>query len=252
MWGKGPYERITATIRDVHELLVDRLAPEPGVDWLDAACGTGAVAFLAAERGATVLGMDFAPALIDTARTLAARRGSLARFEVADAEAMPYEGASFDVISSSFGVMFAPDHEAVAGELGRVTRRGGRIGLATWTLEGVIADQFRVIAPFLPPPPEGAGSPFSWGSEERVQSLLGEAFELAFEHHATPLRLVSGAAHWELFSTSFGPVKALTESLDEERLSDLRNDWIAWAESMRQGDEIVQQREYLLVLGRRR
>jgi ubiquinone/menaquinone biosynthesis C-methylase UbiE len=128
IWGTGPYERITATIRDVHELLIDRLTPEPGVDWLDAACGTGAVAFLAAEHGATVLGMDFAPALIDTARTLAATRGSVARFEVADAEAMPYDEASFDVVSSSFGVMFAPDHEAVAGELGRVTRPGGKIG----------------------------------------------------------------------------------------------------------------------------
>jgi hypothetical protein len=85
-----------------------------------------------------------------------------------------------------------------------------------------------------------------------VRSLLGEAFELAFEHHVTPLRLESGAAHWELFSTSFGPVKALAESLEEERLSELRNNWIAWAESMRQRDEIVQHREYLLILGRRR
>jgi 2-polyprenyl-3-methyl-5-hydroxy-6-metoxy-1,4-benzoquinol methylase len=94
MWGNGPYERITATIRDLQEKVVDRLEPRPGMEWLDAACGTGAAAFLAAERGATVTGLDLAPALIETARELAAQRGVEIAFDVGDAEALPYEDAS--------------------------------------------------------------------------------------------------------------------------------------------------------------
>jgi ubiquinone/menaquinone biosynthesis C-methylase UbiE len=120
IWGNGPYERITATIRDLQETVVDRLEPAPGVEWLDVACGTGATA-LAAGRGATVTGQDLAPALVETARGLAAERGLDVRFDVSDAEDLPYEDRSFDTVSSTCGVMFAPDHSAVARELARVT-----------------------------------------------------------------------------------------------------------------------------------
>ena len=119
MWGNGPYERITATLTDIHDLVIDRLDPRAGVEFLDAACGTGAVAFLAAERRATVTGMDIAPVLIDRARELAAERGLDIRLDVGDAEEMAYLDASFDAVSSTCGVMFAPDHAAVAGELDR-------------------------------------------------------------------------------------------------------------------------------------
>ena len=136
MWGNGPYERITNTIRDIHSVVIERIDPKPGERVLDAATGTGAVALLAAERDADVIGMDIAPALIDTARELAAEKDVTVQFEIGDAEAMSYEDESFDAVTSTCGVMFAPDHAAMAGELGRVTRSGGRIALACWTPEG--------------------------------------------------------------------------------------------------------------------
>ena len=127
VWGNGPYERITNTIRDIHALVLERTDPTAGERVLDAATGTGAVAILAAQRGADVVGQDIAPVLVETARQRAAEEGVEVRFEVGDAEAMTYEDASFDIVLSTCGVMFAPDHEAVAGELARVTKPGGRL-----------------------------------------------------------------------------------------------------------------------------
>ena len=174
MWGNGPYERITNTIRDIHELVVERADPKPGERVLDAATGTGAVAILAARCGADVVGMDLAPVLIDTAQQRAAQEGVAVLCEVGDAEAMPYEDSSFDVVLSTCGVMFAPDHAAVAHELARVTKPGGRVVLACWTPEGGLGQMFGMMRPFLPPPPEGAGSPFAWGKEDHVRELLGD------------------------------------------------------------------------------
>lgn len=252
MWGNGPYERITDTIRDVHRRVVDRLDPRPGVRWLDAACGTGAVALLAAERGAEVVGMDFAPALIETAREIAVERGAQVRFDVGDAERMPYEDGAFEAVSSTFGVMFAPDHEAVARELARVTSAGGRLALACWTPHGGVGDLFRMVAPFAPPPPPDAGSPFDWGRPDHVRALLGDAFELEFEQHESPLHNASAQENWELFSSSFGPVKTIVETLDDERREEFRRAWIEFFEARREGGEVVHHREYLLTLGRRR
>ena len=252
MWGNGPYERITNTIRDIHALVLERLDPQPGEKMLDTATGTGAVALLAAERGADVVGMDLAPVLIDTARELAAERGVSVEFEVGDAEAMTYADASFDVVASTCGVMFAPDHEAVARELARVMRSGGRLGLACWTPEGGLGQMFRMMGPFLPRPAPGAGSPFDWGREERVRELLGNDFELEFEEHVSTLAVKSGEAYWELFSSSYGPTKTAAEALDEERRAEFRQTWVDFFEALREGDEVVHPREYLLTLGTRR
>lgn len=252
MWGNGPYERITNTIRDIHAVVIDRIDPKPGERLLDAATGTGAVALLAAERGANVVGMDLAPVLIETARELAAERGVTVQFEVGDAEAMDYEDASFDIVTSTCGVMFAPDHEAVAGELARVPRPGGRIALACWTPEGGLGQMFRMMGPFLPPPAPGVGSPFDWGREEHVRSLLGDAFDLELESHDSVLAVESGEAYWELFSTSYGPTKTAAEALDDERRAEFRQAWIDFFEGHRDGDEVVHHREYLLTLGARR
>jgi len=252
MWGNGPYERITNTIRDVHALVIERLDPQPGEKMLDAASGTGAVAFLAVERGADVVGMDLSPVLIDTARELAAERGLSVEFEVGDAEEMKYDDASFDVVASTCGVMFAPDHEAVAGELARVTRPGGRIALACWIPEGGMGKMFRMMGPFLPPPAPGAGSPFEWGREEHVRELLGDDFELDFEEHVSTLAVESGQAYWELFSSSYGPTKSASEALDDERRAEFQQTWVDFFEAMREGNEVVHRREYLLTLGTRK
>ncbi len=136
VWGTGPYQRITETISDIHEVVVERLAPAPGDNWLDLACGTGAVAERAASAGANVTGIDLAPALIATAQERAGELGLEIDYRVGDAESLELADASFDKVSSTCGVMFTPDHEATAGELARVTRPGGRIALANWTPTG--------------------------------------------------------------------------------------------------------------------
>jgi len=252
MWGNGPYERITNTIRDIHALVVERADPKPGERVLDAATGTGAVAILAAKRGADVVGMDLAPVLIDTARERAAEEGVNVECEVCDAEAMHYDNASFDVVLSTCGVMFAPDHGAVASELARVTKPGGRIALACWTPDGGLAQMFGMMRPFLPPPPEGAGSPFTWGDEEHVRDLLGDAFELEFETHDSILRTKDGEEYWELFSTAYGPTKTAADALDDERREEFHRTWVDFFEQRREGDEVVHHREWLLTLGTRR
>src|ERR1700737_1001567 len=174
MWGNGPYQRVTVTIADIHELIVPRLKPKRGVHWLDLACGTGAVSERAARAGADVVGIDLAPVLVETARERAKEQRLEIDYRVGDCERLDgIDDASFDVVSSTCGIMFAPDHEATARELARVVRPGGRIGLANWTPEGGLAKMFGMMKPFQPPPPEGAGMPFQWGSEDHVHELLG-------------------------------------------------------------------------------
>jgi SAM-dependent methyltransferase len=250
MWGTGPYQRITETIADIHEQVVARLEPQPGVRWLDVACGTGAVAERAAAAGATVTGVDLAPALIETARERAAGQGLEIDYRVGDCENLEFADGSFDAVSSTCGIMFSPDHEAAARELARVTRSGGRIALANWTPTGGLARMFKVMAPFMPAPPPS--SPFDWGDEDRVRELLGEAFELELEERVSTLRVPSGEVYWELFSTSYGPTKVLADSLGERR-EELHRAWVEFFETEYRVDgEIVHTREYLLVRGTRR
>lgn len=251
MWGSGPYQRVTETLADLHQLLLDRLAPGPGQHWLDLACGTGAMAERAARAGAAVTGIDLAPALIDSAKERAAKEGLAIDYRIGDCERL--EGvadASFDVVSSTCGVMFAPDHVATAKQLARVLKKGGRLGLANWTPEGGLGKMFRMMAPFVKTPPPS--SPFDWGKEERVRELLGDDFDLTLERHVSEYRVPSGEEYWNIFSEDYGPTKTLAESLGDRR-AEFRQTWIDFFENnYRQGAEIVHDREWLLVLGTRR
>ena len=249
MWGTGPYQRITETIADIHEIVVERLAPAAGDRFLDLACGTGALAERAAAAGAQVTGIDLAPVLIETARERGAVLGLEIDYLVGDVERLAIADASFDKVGSTCGIMFAPDHEAAARELARVTAPGGQIALANWTPTGGLAKMFKVMAPYQPAPPS---SPFDWGDERRVRELLGDWFELDLEEHVSTLRVPSGEAYWELFSTSSGPTKTLADSLGDRR-EELHRDWVEFFETnYRVNGEIAHRREYLLVLGRRR
>jgi 2-polyprenyl-3-methyl-5-hydroxy-6-metoxy-1,4-benzoquinol methylase len=250
MWGTGPYQRVTETLADIHERVVERLDPRPGTRWLDLACGTGAVAELAAAGGATVVGIDLAPALIQTARKRAAERRLEIDYRIGDCEQLELADASFDAMSSTCGVMFAPDHAQTARELARVTRPGGRIALANWTPTGGLARMFNVMAPFLPAPPPS--NPFDWGDQTRVRELLGEWFDLELSEHVSTLHIASGEAYWELFSTSYGPTKVLADSLGDRR-DELHRAWVDFFETeYRANGEIQHTREYLLVIGARR
>jgi SAM-dependent methyltransferase len=255
VWSNGPFEEIEASIADVHTAVVEALRPQPGERWLDLGCGAGAVAELAAGAGAQVMGIDLSPRLIDVARARAAAGNFDIEYAVGDCQDLiGVADASFDVVSSSVGVMFAPDHAATARELARVTRRGGRIGLAAWTLEGGVGELFRIMAPYQSPPPAGVGSPFAWGNPEQVQALLGEEFALSFEERVSTHYDSSGQSYWELFVTAYGPTKSLFESLDPERQAALAKDWAEFFDANYAGEDgtITHPREYTLVTGIRR
>ena len=254
MWGNGPYERVTDTLADAHDVVVGRIAAQPGERWLDLATGTGAVAKKAARAGAVVTGIDLSPALIETAKREAAEEGLEIDFRVGDCENLvDVETGSFDIVTSTCGVMFAPDQEATAAELARVVRPGGRLAMVNWTPEGGVGELFQIMKPFQPPPPEGVKSPFEWGKRDRVDELLGSAYDLNIEEHVSMMRSPSGEDYWQLFVSSYGPTKTLAESLDDERREELRRSWVDFFETnKRVGDEIEHPRQYLLVLGTRR
>jgi SAM-dependent methyltransferase len=251
VWGSGPYQGVTETITDVHRAVIDRLDPQPGERLLDLACGTGAVAEIAAAAGADVIGVDIAPALIEQARERAAERGLEIDYRVGDAEALEIEDQSFDLVASTCGVMFTPDHEAAARELARVTKPGGRIALACWTPESGLAEMFKVMRGFQPPPPSGVGNQFDWGREEYVRRLLAQDFELEFDHGDSVLEADSGESVWQLFSTEYGPTKVLADSLDEEPREELRRAFVDLHERSRTDSRIAFSRTYLLTLGTR-
>jgi SAM-dependent methyltransferase len=252
VWGAGPYQGVTETITDLHRLVVERLDPQPGKRLLDLATGTGAVAELAATTGAEVVGIDIAPALIEQAKQRAADRGLDIDYRVGDAEALELEDASFDLVSSTCGVMFAPDHPAVARELARVTKPGGRIALVCWTPESGLAQMFGVMRAFQPAPPPGVGNQFDWGREDYVSDLLGGEFDLEFEHGDSVLEADSGESVWQLFATEYGPTKSLADSLDDGQREKLRREFVDLHERSRTDGGIAFSRTYLLTLGTRK
>jgi SAM-dependent methyltransferase len=252
VWGSGPYERISEHLAIAHDHLLARVEPRARERWLDVATGTGEIAVRAAAGGASATGLDLAPGLIDTARRRAAESGVDVRSEVGDAERLPYADASFDVVSSSFGVMFAPDQRTAAAELARVCRPGGRLALLSWHPSRGVAEFFKVMAAYMPPRPEGVGDPFAWGDPDHLATLLGDTFELRYEQGDCPQPGRSADEIWGLFTSAYGPTKALADSLDDERRAALRRDWVAYFEQFRNGAGISQPRPYLLVLGTRR
>ena len=252
VWGTGEYERIAETLAGMHDELARRLDPRPGERWLDLATGTGEVAFRAARKGAHVIGVDIAPALIERARRAATRDGLDVRFEVGDAERLRYSDASFDVISSAVGVIFAPDHRAVARELARVCRPGGRLGITAWRLDGGVGDFFQVMKPFQNDARPGASSSFDWGSERYVSDLLGDAFDFDMLEFDAPFVAASSEAAWEKLSTSYGPTVVLAASLSPKRREDLRRAVVSFYDRFWTGSEVRHSRRYALLIGTRR
>ena len=252
MWGAGPFEQIAVNLVEMHETLIAAVEAKPGDAWLDVGCGTGELAFRAAATGAAVTGCDLAPVLVETARRQAAERGLGIPFEVADCENLPYADASFEILTSSVGAIFAPDHARVAAELARVCKPGGRLALSAWTTDGRIGDFFRVIASYSPPPVAGAGVPTQWGDPDYCESLLGGDFDLSFEHCNAPWTGESGAALWDEFSEAFGPIVTLVRMLEPDRAAGLRSDLIAFFDEGAADESIELDRPYILVKGKRR
>lgn len=247
-WALGEYDRIAdgLTISTDQTLRVAKI--RPGERVLDLATGTGITAIAARERGAVVTGVDLTPELIAIARIKANEAGFTdIDFREGDAEALPFADASFDVVVSTCGHMFAPDQEKVATELARVTRPGGRVVFLAWTPEGGLGGWFRITNKYVPPP-AGVASPFNWGDPEKVRLLLGSAFrDTTFTHGDCPQFGASPDDIWDLFSTRYGPTVRAVASLQGDALAAFRNELLSYLEGYRAADGKVRWgREYLI------
>ena len=224
-WIAGDFGQIARYYADGAEAFVNRLNLEPGTRFLDVACGTGNLALPAARAGAVVTGVDIAPNLVEQARENARGAGLNAQFDEGDAEALSYNDASFDVVATMFGAMFAPRPELVAAELKRVTRPGGLITMANWTPAGFIGRMFKTISPYVAPPP-GMPSPLLWGVEETVRERFGEGISKLEAntqniHWVFPFSPAEVVEHFRLY---YGPAQKAFGVLDEQVQLALRQD----------------------------
>ena len=230
-WASGDYAVIGITLQIVGELLAEATDLRAGERVLDVAAGNGNASLAAARRFATVTATDYVPQLLDKAAARARADGLAVEFRVADAESLPFDDGSFDVALSTFGAMFAPDHDRTAEELLRVVRPGGRIGLAAWTPEGFIGELFRVMGAHVPPP-AGVRSPVRWGDEAYLVELFGrQAADIRCTRRTFNFRYRS-AAHWiEVFRTYYGPTHKAFAALDSDGQTRLHADLVKLLES---------------------
>ena len=214
-WSAGDYSVIGTTLQIVGEQLCEALDLRPGQRVLDVAAGNGNASLAAARRYGEVVSTDYVPALLEAGRRRANAEALPIRFQEADAEALPFADASFDVVTSVFGVMFTPDQALAAAELVRVCRPGGAIGLANWTPEGFIGELFKVVGRHLPPP-TGMAPPSRWGTEAFVQGQFGDRAGSIVTRRRQFVFRYRSAAHWlEVFATWYGPVLKAFAALDD-------------------------------------
>jgi Methylase involved in ubiquinone/menaquinone biosynthesis len=235
MWASGDFAVIGTTLQIVGELLCEAVNLGSREWVLDVAAGNGNATLAAARRFARVTSTDYVPALLERGRRRAEADGFEVTFEVADAEALPFPDQYFDVVLSTFGVMFAPDHERAAAEMMRVCRPGGRIGLACWTPGGFLGELFRVVAGYVPPTP-GARSPLLWGTEDHIGNLFRDAVKVEHTTRYFAFRYRT-PEHWvEVFRSYYGPVHKAFAALDTDRQTALENDLIALLRQFDRGD----------------
>ena len=224
-WSAGDFGQIAKYYAKDAEDFIKRLDLKPGMTVLDVACGTGNLAIPAARLGANVTGVDIAANSVEQARQNAKAEGLNAKFDEGDAEALPYDDASFDAVVTMFGAMFAPRPELVASELKRVCRPGGVIAMANWTPSGFIGQMFKITSSHVPPPP-GMPAPVLWGVEERVRERLGEGIskldtklqKITWVFPFSPAEVVE---HFRLY---YGPAQKAFGFLGEEKGAALRKD----------------------------
>ena len=251
IWMAGDYDRFSRYMESGAREFYERLQVAPGSRLLDVGCGSGQLALIAAKDGLEVTGVDIASNWVERARARAQAEGLHARFEEADAEALPFEEASFDVVASLIGAMFAPRPDLVAKELLRVCVPGGTIAMANWTPQGFVGQMFKAVSKFIAP--SGMPSPVLWGDEATVRERLGKGLSdlhlvrrhYTFSYPFPPLEVV------ELFRLYYGPTNRAFASLDGAGQEQLRQELEAlWSSYNRAGrDCTTVQAEYLEVIG---
>jgi SAM-dependent methyltransferase len=227
VWASGDYDQIAQGIQAVADHVVRSARIRASERVLDIACGTGNTALMARARGAMVTGLDLTPELLAIARKRAAEAGyDDITWKEGDAESLPFPDATFDVVVSSCGLMFAPDQQKVANEVARVTSRGGRIAIQAWTREGGVGRMFQVTNGYVPPP-LGVPSPFEWGDEAEVRSLLGSSFkDYRFERYDCPEYADTPEQVADLFIDRYGPTHRAYHALAPEKAAAFRKDLI--------------------------
>jgi len=253
-WSSGDYAVVGTTLQIVGEQLCEALDIRAGQRVLDVAAGNGNATLAAARRWCKVVSTDYVPALLERGRERAAAERLDVEFQEADAEALPFANDSFDVVVSTFGVMFTPDQERAAAEMLRVCRPDGKIGLATWTPDGFIGQLFKTIGRRLPPP-AGVKSPALWGTEARINDMFGpRASSIRIEQRAFVFRYRS-VRHWlDVFKTYYGPLLKAFATLEPRDQAALVQDLTALAEQFnRSGDaSMVAPSDYLEIVITRR
>jgi ubiquinone/menaquinone biosynthesis C-methylase UbiE len=253
-WSSGDYAIVGTTLQIVGETLCEAVDIRAGQKVLDVAAGNGNATLAAARRWCDVTSTDYVPALLERGRERAAAERLKAAFREADAEALPFDNASFDVVLSTFGVMFTADQESAADEMMRVCRPGGKIGLANWTPDGFIGELFKTIGKHLPPP-AGVKSPALWGTRARITELFeSQATSISTEPRSFVFRYRS-PAHWlDVFSTYYGPLLKAFAALEPAAQLALSGDIVSLVGQFnRSGDgTMVVPSEYLEIVITRR
>lgn len=253
IWAAGDYARIGTRLQPVGETLCEAIDLRAGERVLDVAAGNGNAALAAARCGGDVVATDFVPALLANAARRAEADGLPLRTQCANAEELPFQAGEFDVVLSTFGVMFAADPAAVARELLRVCRIGGRIGLASWTPQSFIADLFRTIRRHVPAPP-GAASPMAWGDERGVRDLLGNMVKVNTTHRFFTFRYRSAEHFLNEFRNWYGPMLRAFAALPPQAADQLAAEILTLAAARNRADDgtLVIASEYLEVIAVRR
>ena len=253
-WSSGDYAVVGTTLQIVGEELCEALDLRSGQKVLDVAAGNGNATLAAARRWCEVVSTDYVPSLLERGRSRATADGLSVEFREADAEALPFADASFDAVVSTFGVMFTPDQHKAASELARVSKRGGKIGLANWTPEGFIGQLFKTLGKYLPPP-AGAKSPALWGTEARIKEMFGaSAASIKAERRHFNFRYRSPEHFLEIFKNYYGPTLKAFAALDAANQQGLTNDLLALIARMNRAEDgtMVLPSEYLEVVITRR
>ena len=249
-WSSGDYAVVGTTLQIVGEQLCEAIDLRAGSKVLDVAAGNGNATLAAARRWCDVTSTDYVAALLKRGRERAAAEHLTIEFREADAEALPFADASYDVVLSTFGVMFTPDQDKAASELARVCKSGGKIGLANWTPQGFIGQLFKTIGRHLPPP-AGVKSPALWGTPARLEEMFGsQASEIAAEPRMFAFRYRS-PEHWlEVFKSYYGPMLKAFVALEETGQAALRRDLMALLGEFNRADDgtVVVHSEYLEVV----